>query len=50
MKCHIRLIGFEIRFEFESLLLIRFLFDSNANGRFAGSYPVQMEFGLVRYP
>jgi len=35
MKCHIRPIRFEIRFEFESLLPIRFVFDSNANGRFA---------------
>jgi len=38
MKCHIRPILFEIRFEFESLLPIRFVFDSNANGRFAGPY------------
>jgi len=38
MKCHIRPIRFEILFEFESLLPIRFVFDSNANGRFAGPY------------
>ena len=38
MKCHIRPIRFEIRFEFESLLPIRFVFDSNANGLFAGPY------------
>ena len=42
MKCHIRPIRFEILFEFESLLPIRFvfIFDSNANGRFAGPYCV----------
>jgi len=38
MKCHIRPIRFEILFEFESLLPIRFVFDSNANGRFSGPY------------
>ena len=38
MKCHIRPIRFDIRFEFKSLLSIRFVFDLNANGRFAGPY------------
>ena len=38
MKCHIRPYRFKILFEFESLLPIRFVFDSNANGRFAGPY------------
>jgi len=38
MKSHIRPIRFEIRFEFESLLPIQFVFDSNANGRFSGPY------------